>query len=90
MTTIKNGGRPRVASRIEATAWASPPDFFRLPSIGGDPHFGFTRSFYYNGEERGWWKLVRIRNEGKERGVTLVPYAAVLAFVRAQAEGGAK
>ena len=66
------------------------PETFRLPSVGGDPYFGFTRSFYYNGEERGWWKLVRIRNEGKDRGVTLVPYDAVAAFVHKQMEGGAK
>jgi hypothetical protein len=31
-------------------------------------------------------KLVRIREEGKDRGITLVPYEPVLAFVRAQME----
>jgi hypothetical protein len=65
------------------------PEFFRLPKPGtGDPHFGFSRSFYYNGEERGWWKLVRIRDEGKERGVTLVPYSVIAAFVREAAAKG--
>ena len=64
----------------------SPPEFFRLPSVGGDPHFGFTRSFYYEGESRGYWKLARIRERGKLRGVTLVPYDAVSAFIRAQME----
>jgi hypothetical protein len=62
------------------------PEFYRLPSVGGDPYFGFSRAAYYNGEKRGWWKLVRLREEGKERGVTLVPYADVLAFVRGQME----
>ena len=64
------------------------PEFFRLPASGGDPYFGFTRSFYYEGEQRGYWKLVRIRERGKLRGVTLVPYDAVSAFVRAQMEAG--
>jgi hypothetical protein len=63
------------------------PEFFRLPKPGsGDLHFGFSRSFYYCGEQRGYWKLVRIRDNGKERGVTLVPYSAIAAFVRSQIE----
>jgi hypothetical protein len=61
------------------------PKFFRLPSGGGgDPYFGLTRTFYYEGEKRGWWKLVRIRKRGKLRGVTLVPYDAVAVFIRNQ------
>ena len=63
------------------------PEFFRLPKPGvGDPHFGFSRSFYYAAEKRGWLKLVRIRDNGKEKGVTLIPYADVAAFVRSQME----
>ena len=62
------------------------PEFFRLPSVRGDPYFGLSRAFYYNGEKRGWWKLHRIRENGKRRGVTLVPYEDVLAFVRGQRE----
>jgi hypothetical protein len=63
------------------------PEFFRLPKPGvDDPYFGFSRSFYYSAEKRGWLKLVRIRDEGKEKGVTLIPYAEVAAFVRAQME----
>ena len=63
------------------------PEFFRLPSGGGgDPFFGFTRSYYYEGETRGYWKLARIRDRGKLRGVTLVPYDAVAAFVRSKME----
>ena len=63
------------------------PEFFRLPSGGGgDRYFGFTRSFYYEGEKRGYWRLARIRDRGKLRGVTLIPYDAVAAFVRSQME----
>ena len=63
------------------------PECFRLPSAGGgDRYFGFTRTFYYEGEKRGYWRLVRIRERGKLRGVTLVPYDAVAAFVRSQME----
>ena len=63
----------------------SRPEFFRLPSVGGgDPYFGFTRTYYYEGEKRGYWKLARIRERGKLRGVTLVPFDAVAAFVRSQ------
>jgi len=61
------------------------PEFFRLPSKGGDPHFGLTRSFYYEGEKRGYWRLVRLRDRGRLRGVTLIPFDAVASFVRKQA-----
>jgi hypothetical protein len=64
----------------------SPPEFFRLPKSGGDPYFGLGRSYYYEGEQRGYWRLVRIRERGKVRGVTLVPYDAVSSFVRSQVE----
>jgi hypothetical protein len=68
------------------------PEFFRLPKSKSksksesavDPYFGFSRSFYYEGEQRGYWKLVRIRERGKLRGVTLIPYDAVARFVRSQ------
>jgi hypothetical protein len=66
---------------------ASRPEFFRLPKGGnGDQFFGFRRTFYYEGEKRGYWKLARVRDRGKLRGVTLVPYDAVSAFVRSQME----
>lgn len=58
------------------------PEFFRLPKPGEtDPFFGFTRTFFYVGHERGYWTLTKIKAKGKERGVTLVPFAAVLNFV---------
>jgi hypothetical protein len=77
---------------------ASRPEFFRLPKTvskeerekgkvsAADPFFGFSRTFYYEGEKRGYWRLVRIRDRGKLRGVTLVPYDAVAAFVHSQME----
>jgi hypothetical protein len=62
----------------------SPPEFFRLPKAGGDPYFGLGRSYYYEGEKQGNWRLVRLRQRGKLRGVTLVPYDVVAAFVRSK------
>jgi hypothetical protein len=60
------------------------PEFFRLPKIGGDPHFGLGRSYYYEGERLGYWRLVRIRQRGKIRGVTLVPYEVIADYIRKQ------
>lgn len=61
------------------------PETFRLPKPGqSDKFFGFSRSYFYQGEKRGYWKLIRIRDEGRERGVTLVSYRQVEAFVHAQ------
>ena len=60
------------------------PEFFRLPKSGGDPYFGLGRSYYYEGEKQGYWRLVRIRQRGKLRGVTLVPYETVAGFIRHQ------
>jgi len=61
-----------------------PPEFFRLPKSGGDPYFGLGRSYYYEGEKQGYWRLIRLRQRGKQRGVTLVPYDAIAAFIRNQ------
>jgi hypothetical protein len=89
MNSIETGEHPAKSTvpLREAAARASQrPEFFRLPKSGGDPYFGFTRSFYYEGEKRRYWKLARIRSRGKLRGVTLVPLDAVASFVRAQME----
>jgi hypothetical protein len=75
----------------EAAARASQrPETFRLPkpNSGGDPFFHFSRSFYYEGEKRGYWRLIRIRERGKLRGVTLVPFDAVARFVHEQVDEG--
>jgi hypothetical protein len=36
------------------------------------------------GEANGWWQLIRVKRPGRQRGVTLVPYAEVAAHVRKQ------
>jgi hypothetical protein len=78
-----------IVAPSEAALSASRPETFRLPkpNSGGDPYFHFTRSYYYEGEQRGYWRLIRIRERGKQRGVTLVPYDQVAAFVHKQIEG---
>jgi len=89
MASLTTGEHPGITvAPSEAALSASRPETFRLPKVGGDPFFGFGRSFYYEGEKRGYWRLIRIRQRGKQRGVTLVPYNAVSAFVRKQMEGG--
>jgi hypothetical protein len=66
------------------------PETFRLPKTnsGGDPFFHISRAFYYRGEELGYWRLIRIRERGKLRGITLVPFAEVERFVKSQLENG--
>jgi hypothetical protein len=78
-----------VVSQPESSL-AGRPEFYRLPKgTNGDPFFGFRRTFYYEGEKRGYWKLARIHDRGKLRGVTLVPYDAVSDFVRSQMRANA-
>ena len=77
---------PQIGTASENQTNHSRPEFFRLPSRGGDPYFGLTRSFYYEGEKRSYWRLVRLRERGKLRGITLVPFDAVASFVRKQME----
>jgi hypothetical protein len=88
MKLIETGEHPATstAPRSEGAARSSqaPPEFFRLPKSGGDPYFGLGRSYYYEGEKQGYWRLARIRQRGKLRGVTLVPYDAIAAFIRKQ------
>jgi hypothetical protein len=76
----------------EAASSASQrPECFRLPKSGAvDRFFGLSRSFYYRGEELGYWTLLRIRERGKRRGVTLIPFDQVSAFIHAQNRGAAK
>jgi hypothetical protein len=58
---------------------ANLPTTFRLPKSGTrDPHFSLTRSFYYAAEAEGQLKLIRLKKRGNQRGVTLIPYVAVL------------
>ena len=60
------------------------PEFYRLPPTGPDPFFGLTRAWYYAAEKRGDIRLVRLRERGKLRGVTLVSFDAIGAYVRGQ------
>ena len=72
----------------EAALSASRPETFRLPKAAErDPFFGFSRAFYYEGEQRGYWRLIRIRERGKQRGITLIPFDAVARFIRKQMDG---
>jgi hypothetical protein len=92
MSVKSIGGQTETAPPREAAVSVSRPETFRLPkpNSGGDPFFHFSRSFYYEGEKRGYWRLIRIRERGKLRGVTLVPFDAVARFVHEQVdEGGA-
>ena len=88
MTESTNAGEhPATLTAPQSEGAVSPsqrPEFFRLPKAGGDPHFGFGRSYYYEGEKLGWWRLVRIRQGGKLRGVTPIPYDAIAAHIRKQ------
>jgi hypothetical protein len=69
------------------TLGASRPETFRLPKAAErDPFFGLSRAFYYQGEQNNWWRLIRLRQRGKQRGITLVPFDAVARFVREQME----
>jgi hypothetical protein len=99
-TTSNSGGHPKTTAPLsEAVAGASRPETFRLPKgarkdkeghvvwpAERDPFFGFSRTFYYEGEQRGYWRLIRIRERGKLRGITLVPFDAVATFIRKQME----
>jgi hypothetical protein len=86
-TKVGRQSETTIAPLSEAAARASlRPESFRLPKSGGDPHFGIGRSFYYRGEQLGYWRLIRIRERGKQRGITFVPYDQVAAFVRKQME----
>jgi hypothetical protein len=74
-----------IAPSEPALSGSQRPEFFRLPKgRERDPFFGLSRSFFYRGEQLGYWRLIRIRERGKMRGVTLVSFDAVAQFVRRQ------
>jgi len=76
-----------MSSTTTATAETTvKPTTYRLPAPGAlDPHFNMSRAYYYVGEKRGYWKLIHVRAPGRRRGITLVPFAAVAAWVKSQA-----
>jgi hypothetical protein len=65
------------------------PEFFPIPPRGPDPHFGISRSSWYDLEARGLLRLVRLRKPGNVRGRVLVPYAEALALFHRLSEKGA-
>jgi hypothetical protein len=59
------------------------PEFFRLPRSGvKDPYFGLSRTAYYELEKLGAIRLVRLRKRGNIRGITLIPFDQMSAYVR--------
>lgn len=48
---------------------------------GVDPHFGLSRSYYYDLDKAGQVLLVRLRRRGTQKGVVLVNYEAMSAFL---------
>ncbi len=61
----------------------SKPEAYRLPRSGErDPYWGISRSWYYEAEQRGELKLIRLRKRGRQKGITLVPYDAMAALVK--------
>jgi hypothetical protein len=63
------------------------PEFFRLPKGDAgevDAFFGLSRSYYYMLERRGQLKLHRLLSPGREKGIVLVRFSDVSAFVESQ------
>ena len=50
-----------------------PVEFLNIPSKGGDPIFGRSRSFWYNLEASGLIRLTRFRLPGNVRGRVAIP-----------------
>ena len=54
----------------------SPVEFLNIPSKGGDPIFGRSRSWWYGIEAQGLIRLTRFRRPGNVRGRVAIPVAA--------------
>jgi|SRR5882724_12893029 len=62
-------------------------EFFRLPAPGKrDPHFGLSRGWYYKAHAAGEIRLAAVRQRGALRGVRLVAYDSVCAYIRRAAQ----
>jgi hypothetical protein len=71
-------GQEPAAQRVE---------FFRLPPPGKrDPFFGLSRGWYYKAFAAGEIKMVALRQRNAVRGVRLVVYESVAAFIRRAGE----
>ena len=76
-TTHNRLAAPAGESRI------TKPETFRLPRPGQrDPFFGLSRTAYYELENSGAIRLLRLRKRGCQRGTTLIPYDQVVAHLR--------
>jgi hypothetical protein len=68
---------------LPTTPTAHHVEFFRLPAPGKrDPYFGLSRGWYYKTAALGEIKMIAVRQRGALRGVRLVVYDSVLAYVR--------
>jgi hypothetical protein len=68
---------------VPTTPAAHRVEFFRLPQPGKrDPFFGLSRGWYYKFAALGKIKMVSIRQRGALRGVRLVEYESVAAYIR--------
>lgn len=65
-------------------------EFFRLPQPGKrDPHFGLSRAWYYKAATLGEIRMIAVRQRGALRGVRLVVYDSVAAYIRRAGEEAA-
>jgi hypothetical protein len=70
-------------ARFDQSARFAPlPYTFRLPKGRDlDPYFGLTRPWYFRAESQGRLKMLRLREKGKARGVTLIRTADILRLI---------
>ena len=61
------------------------PEFVSLPSRGGDPICGLSKSFWYEAERKGLISLKRIRLPGRIKGRTLLSVRDAIEFVNSAA-----
>ena len=58
------------------------PTTYRVPRVRErDPFFQLSRAWYYGQEVSGGLKMIRLRDKGKTRGVTLIRTADILALL---------
>jgi hypothetical protein len=68
---------------VDGASAAHCVEFFRLPAPGKrDPYFGLSRAWFYKAEALGEIKMISVRQRGALRGVRLVVYDSVRAFIR--------
>ena len=61
-------------------------EFFRLPAPGKrDPYFGLSRGWYYKASAAGEIRMVAVRQRNSLRGVRLVVYDSVVAYIHRSA-----